>query len=250
MKSVLLVADRFAAMIDRPDVIGVSAFLDDVRSGRHDAAAEPCRLVVGQGLGRQGRAAIAREVDLRGLSDRFTLSGRDFDAVPHRLVHKERPENVLLADVQRLGPDRFQACLTIGEYNELILDHVSGCHISGMVMKEAARQMILAVTESFYVTDREGPPRKYLLRSWSTEFALFLFPVAATVVYTVDRLDVRRPGRLSFAVQVEIMQQDRCAARCAIEFLTCDGAIFTGIERRQADRVIDTVLQAPEAALL
>jgi hypothetical protein len=232
-------------MIDRPDVIGISAFLADLRDGRYDAAGQH-RVVIGQGVNREAYSVIAAERDRRRLGDRLTIAGRGRDPVPHTLVHKQRPENVLLAGVQRLGPQHFQADLAIGEHNELVLDHLSGYHISGMVMKEASRQMILAVTETFY---RAGGPLSYVLRSWSTTFDRFLFPVDATVAYAVDRLEARRPDRFDFGVAVEIHQYGRRAARCVIEFLACDGARLTSLERRQADETIDAVLRTPEAVL-
>ncbi|GAB3973975.1 AfsA-related hotdog domain-containing protein [Plantactinospora veratri] len=245
MQRILVVGDRFATSIDRPDVRGLSQFLAELRSGRYDDPQERRQILLGQCLNGAAREKIEQELSLRDLTTRITIANQHQDVVHRSRVHKRRQENVLLADVERIEPERFRARLSIDVDNELVLDHVSGWHISGMVINEAARQMILAVTEGFYATDPSGPGLQYLLHSWTTRFDRFLFPVDATVLYTVDRLDARRPDRLRFDVSVDIMQNGTRAAQCTMKFSAMNATSFTAIEKRMANELLDDILRTP-----
>ncbi|MFC7617738.1 AfsA-related hotdog domain-containing protein [Actinokineospora soli] len=69
------------------------------------------------------------------------------------LVHKRSPENVMLADARRRGPLRLAARLCLSDMNEMILDHVTGQHVAGMVLIEAARQLMQLTNHEFVVND-------------------------------------------------------------------------------------------------
>ncbi|AVT31630.1 hypothetical protein C6361_21530 [Plantactinospora sp. BC1] len=245
MQRMLVVGDRFATSTNRPDVRGLSQFLAELRGGRYDDPQERRQIILGQCLDGTARERIEQELSRRGLTGRITIPDRQRDVVHPSRVHKRRQENVLLADVERIEPERFRARLSIDVDNELVLDHVSGWHVSGMVINEAARQMILAVTEGFYAAERSGPGLQYLLHSWTTRFDRFLFPVDATVLYTVDRLDARRPDRLRFDVSVDIVQNGARAAQCTMTFSAMNATSFTAIEKRMANELLDDILRAP-----
>lgn len=246
-KITIVVGDRFATEECRDEVLGVSRFLAELRAGDHDARGD-CQIIVGQGVGTADEDRIRAEIARRGLADRFTMRQRAPEPLPGALVHKRHQENVLLADLRRTAEDRFAARLTVGDTSELVLDHVSGWHISGMVINEAARQMILAVTETFYAQDHPRAGYRYLLESWQTSFERFLFPLDATVHYTVDRFHRRRPDRLRFEVNVAVTQGDQRAASCRIAFTAMDAEVFRTIERRKADEVLGELLDKAPAA--
>lgn len=241
VKRILVIGDQFARAIDRPDVFSMSGFLAQLQSGHYDDPHEKIEVWFGQCVDRSCQEEIERALHRRGLTQWVTVASRHTLPVHRSQVHKQRQENVLLGDVVRVEQNRFHACLTIHEKNELILDHVSGQHISGMLINEAVRQMALAVTEMFYAADRPG--LKYLLHSWTTTFERLLFPVDALLIYTVDDLDARRADRLRFRMSVDIVQHGRRAARSSMEFSTAPESAFGRLEKRTANELLDEILE-------
>jgi hypothetical protein len=62
----------------------------------------------------------------------------------------------MLSLPRRVSESCFEADVLVDDAGEHMSDHVSGQHLPGMVLIEAARQMILAVTEEFFSESLPG----------------------------------------------------------------------------------------------
>lgn len=245
-----VVGDRFALGSGHTDVVAVTRLFSRLRSGSYDDLGGECLIILGQGVSADEEKTVHQLIRSRRLTDRLVVRHGDRVPVPATRVHKQRPENVLLADLHRSGEHEYQARLVVHGDNELVLDHVSGWHIPGMLIHEAARQMILAVTETYYVDAAPAQGHRYVLESWQTSFDEFLFPLDATIHYTVDKVDAGRTDRMRFEVSTVVVQAARRTARCSIVFVAFHADVLTAIEQRRAVRAIgDIAATATEVAL-
>lgn len=107
------------------------------------------KLVAGQGLDEKQISHAWYVGTSKGLIAEFQHwhVNRRKQLATKPLVHKHRSENTLISTPERSENGNFVAGLILHEQNELMLDHLTGQHVQGMVLTEACRQMFLAVTE-------------------------------------------------------------------------------------------------------
>ena len=117
----------------------------------------------------------------------------------HSEVHKRNPENVLIAGLRKVEDHLFRATLRISDRQEMVLDHTTGSHVTGMVITEAVRQMSIAVGERYLLTP-SGPAHRFIINSLQTTFHKFLLPLPTRLDYTLEELKRKGPDRLRFRV--------------------------------------------------
>jgi hypothetical protein len=243
-RTLFLVGDRFAGFATHEQIVTVDSLVDDMRRGRYHDLPEPLTVQVGQGVDEDDVARVAAAVEGISLGSRVAIADeRGSRPLPSwRHVHKRRPQNVLIAGVQKVCDDTFQAALRIHNDNELLLDHQSGLHVQGMVLVEAARQMFLTVSECFYSSRWPDRRYSYLLNSIATRFETPLFPIGATVGLTAERADLTNPAKLDFRVRIEVWQAGRCASSTVVEAVAVQDGRLKALETRLAERALAEAL--------
>src|SRR5699024_625348 len=136
--------------------------------------------------------------------------------------HKHREENVLIADLGRHDDQIFHAALRLHQNNELLLDHQTGQHVQGMVVVEATRQMFLAVTEQYYLSQRPERQYYFVIHSLATTFHNFSLTVAAPSRYLYESAELSATTRLEFTARVDIEHGGCRSARCQFAFPAFD----------------------------
>ncbi|WP_394848770.1 hypothetical protein LZC95_15100 [Pendulispora brunnea] len=239
MKSTLLVVgDRFVAPRMPENVIGFSAFVANLREDRSNEIVGERHIYIGQGINPAEERALRSEVLNSAFSQQIVLHDGDSEKVARSQVHKHQEENILIAGLEPIGEHEFSAKLKVDGDNELVLDHTSGWHISGMVILEAMRQMAMAVTERYYADyANEGGGRGFAIQSWDTKFESFLFPLDSTLTCKTE-VTGTYGKRVSFRAELSVLQCGRVSARAAIEYTVMDGEVMSSIEARRAREVV------------
>ena len=107
-------------------------------------------------------------------------------------VHKSNPDNVIIADFNRVSDSEFACSLFIDARPDILGDHISGRHLPGMLLLEAARQCsIAALEERKACGDRPGDPRIAVL-SWQTFFTQFAYPLPLSLQLRIDTPTVEK----------------------------------------------------------
>ncbi|WP_410614965.1 AfsA-related hotdog domain-containing protein [Amycolatopsis sp. lyj-109] len=236
-QDVVVVADRFAQFARDDRVYTLSGLLALFDSG--GLTASGCRWIVhfGQGIdatdGDLLEAACEKTEGIVRLADPETFR---LPSEPPVVVHKNRPENVLLAGVHSPVPTHCRAELRIHRDNELVLDHHTGEHVQGIVIIEAMRQICIA---QFETAIRPGlTPASYagVWKRIDLSFQDFLFPLPATVESVIVESDLGRETNLKFRATTAVYQQGRTVATAGIEYsMIVQGRVDT-LERRKADQ--------------
>lgn len=230
---VLVIGDRFSAYVDGKDAITYSN-LRGLLSLSIPMLPSQDRIVLVPG---QGMSDAAVEQLLQDAAQSPNLSQFDFSlwrSLPNRapasLTHKHRPENILISTPVRMNAETFSMQLLIDEQCELMQDHQTGQHLQGMILIEAARQVILAVAEKFFLPDNDID-YAFVLNDISVRYNNFAFPVAATIECRVLEHDIGNPRRLSFSTQISVLQCGTEVTSLTFVFAAIDQ---TRIRKREA----------------
>lgn len=247
-RTLLIVGQGFATASMPENVQGVSQFILSLRKGQYDEAEGRGVLYLGQGISAYDERFIHEELAQRNLSGRWLILGHGGLKASRSQVHKHHEKNVLIADLEPLGQNRFRSRLVVDDDSELLLDHAAGWHVPGMVILEAMRQMAMAVTERFCDLSTLGCNRGFIIQSWNTSFANFLFPLSAYIICTVEPVNSARAKRLEFRAHLSVMQSERSAAHASIEFAVLERDSLDAIEERFARAAVKQFVQAHAAA--
>jgi hypothetical protein len=201
--TIFVVGDRCAAFAEQTGARTVSGLVRELRAGVHQDALV---LAEGQGVTGYDWELIRHELERAGLfsqtriatSERGRLAGRS-------QAHKHHEQNVLIAGLSRTGETTFRAELRVHNDQELQLDHQAS-HVQGMVILEAARQMFLAVCESYYSPLLPELNPAYVYDRLECRFQQFLFPLDGTIECEVLTADLSRSERLVFDIHTTFHQ--------------------------------------------
>lgn len=241
-KHVVVVADRFAPFADGERVLTISDLL--MRVSRKPSA-DPHRtwmVHVGQGIESRDWQLLESACQ-DNVTARMAAREAPFGAqVSPAVVHKLRPENVLLANVRHLTTGYCAADLRIHCDNELVIDHRTGEHVQGMVIVEAMRQICIAQFETDYRRDLPDFEYAGVWKRINLSFQDFLFALPATVAADVTFSDLSRPTNLKFRVRTSICQNGNEVASAEIEYSMIKQERFANLEHAKATRASQTYL--------
>lgn len=229
LRHVVVVADRFAQFGRVEHVLTVT----DLRALLAAGGPPGCEWVVvhwGQGIEPEDRELVDGFGPVVRVADGETLP---LPVIPE-MVHKQRPENVLLAGIRIASEVCCSAELRIHRGNELILDHHTGQHVQGMVIVEAMRQICIAQFETGF---RPHLPKVGYAGVWkrlNLSFEDFLFPVRATVESEITCADLSREDNLRFRARTSVRQNTGVVASAEIEYSMIKQDRIGTLERRKA----------------
>ncbi len=230
-RHVVVVADRFAQFGRLEHVLTMT----ELRALLSAAGATGCAWAVhwGQGIEPEDRELLAAAGPVVRVADGEIPP----PPVTPALVHKQRPENVLLAGLLAPSDVHCSADLRIHRDNELVLDHYTGQHVQGMVIVEAMRQICIAQFETGYRP--RLPPGGYagVWKRLNLAFDGFLFPVRATVESEITCSDLSREANLKFRATTSVRQNGDVVASAEIEYSMIKQDRIDTLERRKAGQV-------------
>jgi len=235
-RHVVVVADRFA-QFGRVEHVLTMTELRALLSA-DPAGADGCEWVVrwGQGIEPEDRELLDGRVDGDGPIVRVA-DGEALQPPPvaPALVHKQRPENVLLAGLRIPSEAYCAAELRIHRDNELTLDHYTGHHVQGMVIVEAMRQICIAQFEAGYHPRLRHGGYAGVWKRLNLSFEGFLFPVRATVESEITHADLSRDDSVKFRATTSVRQNGDVAASAEIEYSMIKQSRIDALERRKAE---------------
>lgn len=216
----LVVGDKFASYARGKDVITVSNLRGlltlSIPLLSHQGRTV---LVPGQGLNENTVKQLLEEAGQSPNISHFDFSL--WHDMPQRasisLTHKHRPENVLVSTPVRMNASQFQMHLMVDEDCELMKDHLSGQHVQGMVLIEAARQAMLAVTEAYLIPEN-GIDYSFVFEALSVQYSHYTFPLGAVIEANIVECAVDNPKRLHFAAETVVKQCGQTVSEFTMSF--------------------------------
>lgn len=175
LEKVYIVGDRFINFSQYENLFTVTQFLESFEKREIKAN----QIIVGQGINKTTLDKIQDRINKTSSGRKALLKEKVTKKIDKDLVHKLKPDNILITHPEwfQLGNETFfTASLIIDENCAEMADHVTGQHIQGCLLTEAARQLGIAVLE-IYMFNREPDSCYYETKKIVTEFHSFLFPL-------------------------------------------------------------------------
>lgn len=238
--SMIVVGDRFAAFADNAGVVTLSTVERWLDGAAVIGPAEPNRLHLGQGIPADKLPVLVSRLRDRGVDVGNTGSGRHAAPAAQSLTHKRRPENTLISTPREIEPGVYDLDLLIEEDSELLLDHVTGQHIQGMVLVEAARQTFLAVTTQALTGELADP--YFVIKTMNVQFRQFLFPIRARIEFLLKKQSSSRPGKCSYEAVIRFHQLGECAAEVTVSYAAIERGALSEREAHMAQAVVRRIL--------
>jgi hypothetical protein len=237
VRRVLVVGDKFAAFSQQKDGVVTLADLEGLIWSAECSCPE--EIVLGQGIEYSRLTAIINAIS--GQSGRDPVRVLNLEQVldqnnPHhqRTVHKSLRSNVLISQPRRTDENEFCSWLSIQDSSELLADHVTGQHIQGMVLTEAARQMMLSVSEVHLLPADKKGKCYFVLNELHSDFSKFGFPLPTTLTFTVSSFAMSPGGPLKARAICRFDQEGGTFATVAIRFAAYEWAYISEKERALA----------------
>lgn len=156
-----------------------------------------------------------------------------------RLAHKSRSENILISRPRKTSESLFEMDLCFSSQNEFFLDHMTGMHIQGIALIEAARQAFLAVTEAYFLA---GDPADYyfVIKSMDTSFTNFVFPFDATLRYEITNM-TSKEKRLGVEATITVIQAGVVCTTVKVGFTAFEAGKIATREREVAQTCLEAL---------
>jgi hypothetical protein len=201
-------------------------------------------IYLGQGIGYEEYQTLLTSIQQHGLNEVVRLeSTASYQNPAHRLTNKHHPENILIADPIKISDQLFQSGLLIDECCQDMSDHLTGKHIAGMVITEAARQMVIAVTKKFFVPVDKKDHIGFVTHRTDCSFFQFLFPIPVSIEYEVKKI---RQSDCNIRAEVEIRfyQRGELGATIVFEYSSLAKTYLQDKERGLAKKIMTEELSA------
>ncbi|MCE5991372.1 AfsA-related hotdog domain-containing protein [Pseudomonas sp. 5FOS] len=201
-------------------------------------------------LASSGQAAltlhIGQGVSDDQLSNLYALNKPQVSLVPEQLsvracrstTHKHERHNIAISKVVDNGNGTFSAALMIDEANAELSDHLTGQHISGMMIVEAARQLSIATAEQFYIAPAARGKANFITNSIRVDYNDFLLPVPTEILCIPVTLKRSGPINFRFTVAMQFRQQGRALATVEFDTSVIDSRYFYLKENQLLHRYI------------
>ena len=185
----------------------------------------PLTLYIGQGLSDE------QLIHLYSLSQaKQTL----IDLVPKqrpqraslRETHKHENCNVAISKVIDNGNGTYSSALMIDDTNAELSDHLTGQHISGMMIVEAARQMSIATAEQFYINPLTRKKVNFLTNRMHVTYHDLMLPVQTEILCIPVAVKRSGPVNFRFTVNIQFRQQSKILATLEFDTSVIDARYF------------------------
>jgi hypothetical protein len=189
VKKLYIVGDKFKSFSKNPNVMPISLLEESVMFADLTQIQNQVYMAyIGQGIDFGRVETLRKRIAMKGLDQSYQLKMAENFKATHLLTHKYKLENIMISDPEQYSDSGFTSMLMLDDNCAEMSDHVTGQHLQGMVLIEAARQMTLAVTEKFYINPENRGKMSFVTDSLSTEFKSYLFPLEVELLYSVNKV--------------------------------------------------------------
>lgn len=235
-KFIFVVGDKFKEFGLHDQVLTLSGLIDLLKQEHGAKSLAGTTLVAGQGI---SEADVQRIIDAAPHGSLYPnlLLNHPVRAGLHA-THKRHIRNSIISSPRQIAADLYEVDLLVDERSELMSDHQTGQHIQGMILVEAARQMFLAVTETFFIDDINNGEYYFVINQMDAKYIAFAFPLGATLHYEILEKNTIDSERLSFFAKISVLQAKNVVTEVMVRFTAFLAGKIGKMEHRQAMLVL------------
>jgi len=234
-----LVGESFLRATTHPEFITEDQLLARLR-----ADSPPTPLTIRPGLGVDTLSWNALRMVL-GKDTEIVFDGEPPIPVPRRSILKHCVDNVVIGDAATDGSN-FRAQLLVPNGTEMMLDHTADQqHVPGMLLIEAAIQLVTWATTQLTKPLPGQPPRYAVMHLCAFDFRRFVFPLPTTLTGSLEPDGKPEDERIPLRSTVVVSQNDRVCSRLSIRLHAFDPAHIVAVEHAQALTALSAASSRP-----
>lgn len=232
-KIMYIVGQRIQKQLDMviPNVLDYEQAIDMINSYTLNDRVE---FKIGQGLSKwqiSSLLLIARNHECG--TKIFPYNYMTNPQICNKTVHKLKLKNTMISLPEKIDDDNYRSALFIDDECAEMSDHMTGCHIQGMVLIEAARQMINAVSDQFYIKDGIN---FFILNDLNAKFHHYIFPLDVELNYNIINIKHGLNGNFTAEAQIVFLQNNSIGATVFSKFQAMDSKIMGDYEKMLAKK--------------
>jgi hypothetical protein len=201
--------------------------------------------IIGQGVRADKLERLLNNINKYGHNNYLSIVKTNVleNKINQTAVHKSKLENVMITSPIHLDERKYISQLTIQDNAAEMSDHVTGQHIQGMVLIEAARQMMLSVSENHILTEDRQSNYSFVLNSVNTTFYQFAFPLEISIICEVINLEIKAKGSLKSVMKFSFIQNNMKVTEVEINFIAFEKTFLEAKEKSFAMKAITTAME-------
>jgi hypothetical protein len=231
---VLVVGDQYGAFTRHRQVVTLSDFR------QRETGVTGTRVLIGQGLGHHEVEALA------AAGPPATVEPRD-ELASLAQTHKRDAANVLVTTPRRQGPGRYTVQLALNDGMDRLLDHITGSHVSGIVLVEAGRQGVIACAEVDHALASRPVPWGFVWTGMQVSFTRFAFPLPTELRIELHELPVSTAHKPSYSAKVSVWQAGKSICELQMDYGLLPESTLAAVEARAGSSAVEALCAARAA---
>ena len=234
--------DKFLNSLMADNIISLSKLEEMVKSHQKINQTN-YDIYFGQGVNLVKVFSLLNFVKKTGLSRKYNfIIDKKFTKVDKLLTHKHKIENVMISEPCLIDIDTYESDLFIDDRCSEMSDHVTGQHIQGMVLIEAARQMTIAVSEKFIIEATRRDKLNFVTNSLEARFNHFIFPFEVKITCKINKIRGFKDNK-NFDLTVNFVQNNIIAAEFRYIFSSFFYEVLEERQNEQAKKLIQYICE-------
>lgn len=207
MDVIRVISDKFKNLADNNAILTFTQIQESNKT-----IDSPKMISLEQGLSEEQtkilKSTLKTNENIIGVKSYFDQYKRCDSAYTHKAVEY----NTLISDPVQESDSHYLSLLMVDERCAELSDHVTGKHLQFMVLIEAARQMVNAVTEKYY----SNSSKIFLANDLDIQFKEFVYPFETKIKYEVEMSKVLDGGNGKMKAKIDFVQNDKI--KCSVFF--------------------------------
>jgi hypothetical protein len=247
LQTIHVVGDRFIHFTqDNANVLTITQLEERLVRGE---LGQEMRIMIGQGIQHERIQRIQALCSYPEYASRISFyPSPDIRRAEPRLTHKRLPCNVMITLPQKISEDLYKAYLLVDEECAEMSDHLTGQHMQGMVLAEAGRQMVIAVTEQFVIKNEPGQTSFLVINTFDVAFHSFAFPVVTEIECRFSDTRLGKRGTMLSGAEIRFIQGGECVMSGAAKFSAYDSSFMRVREAGKARQLLTRAAAFPAPA--
>jgi hypothetical protein len=236
---VYVVGDKFEDFGKNERVVTIGELERQIADGSDENMFSDNRVfVAGQGLQPERVASMREAITAAGYPHRADSLRLD-ELADQSITHKQSSQNTMITAPRQVNDRQFVAKIQLNDLCAEMADHMTGQHIQGIVLVEAARQMFLAVVSSFLLDPKRGSSYYFVVNRLDVSYLNFAFPLPLDINFNLIERGVDSAGNLSIEAQIEIVQACEKVCEVTARFAIYRSAMMKMIEGMRANDTLN-----------
>jgi hypothetical protein len=190
-KHIIVVGEKFASIADNKFVLKFKDFIYFIYFLNQKKIYEITYIIhIGQGLSVFEILILKYIFKRRKNIFQFEKKFKNINFCDKKIVHKEKQKNVMISAPEHIQKNEYQCALLLDERCAEMSDHTTGHHIQGMIIIEASRQMVLAVSEMFLLPEDLKYTKYFITNEIKVKHKSYLFPLETRIVLYIEKLRI------------------------------------------------------------